>query len=100
MNPTQAELLESYTRSFSAIEGLQEAYRVGYALYDNAGQLGVVVCRETKAGVPRVVRCTLRDVDRTFGRRLLRFLYENAVQPESACDIIRDVCGAAVEGTA
>ena len=97
MNPTQAELLESYARNFSEIQGLQKAHRVGYALYGNAGQLGVVVCGETGSGVPRAVRCTLRDVSEEFGRGLLRFLYENAVPPEAACDIIRDVCGTAAE---
>lgn len=92
MNPTQAELLESYARNFSEIKGLQKTSRVGYALYTKAGQLGVVVCRESDGGSPRAARCALRDVSVDFGRGLLRFLYENAVQPENACDVIRDIC--------
>lgn len=97
MNPTQAKLLESYARNFSEIEGLQKAHRVGYALYEKAGQLGVVICRQTGSEDPRVVRCSLRNVSEEFGRGLLRFLYENAVPPEGACDLIQDVCGVAAE---
>lgn len=97
MNPTQAELLESYARNFSEIEGLQKAHRIGYALYVKEGCLGVVICREAGDEVPRTMRCTLRDVSEKFGRGLLRFLYENAVPPENACDVIRDLCGAAAE---
>lgn len=94
MNPTQAELLESYARNFSEIKDLQEAHRIGYALYKNAGHLAVVVCRETADGTPRAIRCTLQDVSEEFGCGLLRFLYENAVPPENACDVIRDACDA------
>lgn len=97
MNPTQAELLESYARNFSEIKGLQKAHRIGYALYEKAGQLGVVVCREAGCDAPRAARCALRDVSEDFGRGLLRFLYENAVPPENACDVIRDVCDVASE---
>lgn len=97
MNPTQAELLESYARNFSEIKGLQHAHRIGYALYGQAGQLGVVVCKEAEQGPSRAVQCALRDVSEEFGRGLLRFLYENAVPPENACDIIRDVCGVTAE---
>lgn len=95
MNPTQTELLESYARNFSEIKGLQKTCRVGYALYAKAGQLGVVVCRESDGSAPRMARCALRDVNADFGRGLLRFLYENAVQPENACDVIQDICDVA-----
>lgn len=92
MNSTQAELLESYARNFSEIAGLQHAHRIGYALYGNAGQLGVVICTQAGQGPCKAVRCALRNVSEEFGRGLLRFLYENAVPPETACDVIRDVC--------
>lgn len=97
MNPTQAELLESYARDFSEIEGLQHAHRVGYALYGRAGSLGVVVCREAGPGASKAARCALRNASEEFGRNLLRFLYENAIPPENACDVIRDVCDVAAE---
>lgn len=97
MNPAQTELLESYARDFSEIKGLQAAHRIGYALYDKAGQLGVVVCREAGQSCTRAVHCTLAESDLEFGRGLLRFLYENAIPPENACDVIRDICAVAEE---
>lgn len=92
MDPTHGELLEAYARDFSEIEGLQQAHRIGYALYGRSGGLDVVVRRESERGVPRAAECLLRGISETFGRGLLRFLYENAVPPEHACDVIRDAC--------
>lgn len=100
MNPTQAELLESYARDFSEIPALQTAHRIGYALYGQAGHLWVAVCREMQQGTPRAARCPLSGVDEDAGRGLLRFLYENAVPPEQACDVIQDICGAWPESKA
>lgn len=93
MNPTQAELLESYARDFSEIAGLQRSHRIGYALYGHAGKLEMVVCREERQGTAKTTRCTLCRVSEKTGRDLLRFLYENAVEPETAGDVIRDICG-------
>lgn len=92
MDPTHGELLESYTREFSDIAGLQQAHRIGYALYGRSGGMGVQVCRESRNSGTRRAECLLPGVSETFGRGLLRFLYENAVPPENACDVIRDVC--------
>lgn len=92
MNPTHGELLESYAREFSEIIGLQQAHRIGYALYGRSGGLCVVVSRESGQENPRSAGCLLRGLSEEFGRGLLRFLYENAVPPENACDVIRDVC--------
>lgn len=92
MNPKHGELLESYARDFSEIMGLQQAHRIGYALYSRSGGLGVVVSRDSGPGVLRSAGCLLRGASEEFGRGLLRFLYENAIPPENACDVIRDVC--------
>ena len=92
MNPTQAELLESYARDFSEIPALQAAHRIGYALYGQAGRLRIAVCREMRQGGARAVECLLDNVAEEMGRGLLLLLYENAVPPEQVHDVIQDIC--------
>ncbi len=91
---TEGTVLAVYGRPFSEIPGFQAPCCVQYRLRRVAGNLVVEVQRKDRA--PRLVSRTLHNADEAYGAALLQFLYENALQPEAALDILEDCCGTAV----
>ena len=64
-------LLAKQTRLFSYIEGLQAETRVYYTLWQCGPELRILV---------------------SGARNLLQYLYENAVMPSQAADVLADCC--------
>lgn len=87
---SQARPLAEHVRRFSAIAGLQAAYRVVYALYRLPGGLAVSA-RCFGARGERRACCALDIDDDARAADLLLFLYENAVPPEHLQAVIQDV---------
>lgn len=90
----EGTVLAAYGRPFSEIPGFQAPCCVQYRLRRIADSLVVEVQRSNRA--PRLVSRTLHNADEAYGAALLQFLYENALQPEAALDILEDYCGMAV----
>ena len=83
-------LLAKQTRMFSYIEGLQAETQVYYTLWQCGPELRLLV--SGTAGP--AVRCTFpADMER-HARNLLQYLYENAVMPGQAADVLADCCTA------
>lgn len=90
----EGTVLAAYGRPFSEIPGFQMPCCVQYRLRRVAGRLVVEVQRSNRA--PRLVSRTLHNGDEAYGAALLQFLYENALQPEAAQDVLEDCCTTAV----
>lgn len=82
-----------YTRWYSELPPFQRSGCTEYALLcQGAGVLRLVVrTRRGDEEKARIAQCELMDVDTVTARRLLRFLYENAVSVENVCDVLQDV---------
>ena len=91
---TEGTVLAVYGRPFSESPGFQAACSVQYRLRRYGHDLVVEIQRCSRA--PRLVRRMLRNADEAYGAALLQFLYENALQPEAAVDILEDCCGTAI----
>lgn len=81
-------LLAKQTRLFSYIEGLQAETRVYYTLWQCGPELRILVSGETGPAV----RCTFPADMECRARNLLQYLYENAVMPSQAADVLADCC--------
>lgn len=82
------------TREFSAIEMLQKPYRLTYALDESNG-----ACRLTlsRTGQTPCSDSLVLDAPPQYCYSVLRFLYENCVQPEIWRDVVAECCPAAVQ---
>ncbi|MEE0801603.1 MAG: hypothetical protein U0L91_10050 [Gemmiger sp.] len=88
MEETCDAVIACYTRTFSQIEGLQTAHQVQYLLYSGKTGLRLEV-RKTGQHPNRAWRKLPRGTE-GFARRLMQFLYENAVPAELAGDVVDD----------
>lgn len=88
----QAERIASYRREFSALAELQDAGAVTYSLLRGADSFCICVQQD---GAQPVMR-TLRGTGEERARTLIRFLYENAVEPAQVPAVLQDLCGTAV----
>lgn len=81
-------------RQFSAIDGLQTPYTLMYAL-ETAGD--GTACRLSlyRTGANPCAESMSVNAEPECCYRMLRFLYENAVQPEIWRDTIAELAGAA-----
>lgn len=82
-----------YVREYSELPGLQQAGSLRYSLStDNAGCC-LQVQRYWADGRPadgQCAVCRLSGVTRSTAEHLLRYLYENGVEPVHARDIVQD----------
>ena len=83
----------SLTREFSAIEPLQRPYLLTYEMEDDAGGC----CRLTvsRTGEAACLDSLILDAPPLFCYALLRYLYENCVQPEIWRDVVAECYAAA-----
>lgn len=79
-------------RHFSAIEGLQRPYTLIYAMEPGDLACQLTVCRTGQDNCCDSVVLS-RPPQQCYS--LLRYLYENAVQPEIWRDIITEICAPA-----
>ncbi len=79
-----------YVRRYTALDGLQPAYAVEYCLVAADQALALRVSRSDG----RVCDVPVPRGGEPFARCVLRYLYENAVLPETALDVVRDCYGA------
>lgn len=81
------------TREFSAIEMLQRPYLLTYAM-DEAGG----ACRLTlsRTGDTACSDSLVLDAPPQYCYSILRYLYENCVQPEIWRDVVAECCPAGV----
>lgn len=93
MEQTAQETLATYQREYSELEGLQQADRVTYTLRRGERKLWFCAVRHTTQAV---IRCALYGVEETFAQRLLRYIYEHAVEPEQLPEVLHDLCGSAI----
>ncbi len=77
------------TRKFSAIEKLQAPYALTYAL-DTAGAGGGCRLSLSRTGETACNDSLVLDAPPQHCYPLLRYLYENAVQPEIWRDVVAD----------
>lgn len=77
-----------YVRQYSELEGLQHACTVEYLLYMEQRGPGIEVRRSGPDA--RSERFVLCGRTAAYARRLLRFLYENAVPVESLGAVLED----------
>jgi len=87
----EGKVFSPFVKQFSAIEGLQEPYTLVYSL-DSAEseQCKVSLCRTGRRESSESVQLQA-EPEQSY--RVLRFLYENAVQPEIWRDVISDLLG-------
>lgn len=91
MDGRENETMIEYTRTFSKICGLQEACTVSYHAENRQGIQYLLVTRHGVRNKTAV--CTLPpDLSQARVRQAALFLYENAIQPETAGDVLTDVC--------
>lgn len=88
--PSQGDALETCELHFSSLPRLQEASTVLYALCGRAPALRIEIAR-CQCAAPRRVNCPLPGVHAARGRALLRFLWENAVGPDCAADLLDEL---------
>lgn len=84
--------MEAYTpliRKFSAIETLQQPYRLTYALEPSGGGCLLTLSRVGRAPCTDSLQLGLTP---RSGYMVLRYLYENCVQPEIWRDVVADCC--------
>ena len=81
-------VLECHTRAFSLIQGLQEEHCVQYLLCRGSEGLQIVI-RQTGSRPCSATYPLTGSMERV--RRVLQFLYENAVGVESAGDVLEDL---------
>ena len=75
-------------RSFSELEGYQNAYTLCYDLKaEPQGGCCLTLCR---TGERDTIKQICLPAPPTAGRCLLQYLYENAVQPEIGLDVVRE----------
>ena len=79
----------SLTREFSAIETLQQPYRLTYALEPSGGGCLLTLSRVGRAPCTDSLQLGLTPHS---GYMVLRYLYENCVQPEIWRDVVADCC--------
>ena len=92
VDPIKNELLAVYTRCYSDIPPFQRPGCTEYALCRAEGILRVIVrTQHADEAAMRAAQCELCGVDGVTARRLLLFLYENAVSVENVCDILQDL---------
>lgn len=77
-------------RRFSDIEGLQESYTLVYALEvgDSSMECRLSVCRTGAKPCAESLRMSTAP-EKCY--RMLRFMYENAVQPELWRDVVAEL---------
>lgn len=90
MEQTGQETLAAYRRAYSELAGLQQAEEVTYQLGRTADEFCFCAGRQAS---PQAVCCRCRGLEEGFARRVLQYLYENAVAPEQLPDVLRDLCG-------
>lgn len=88
----EARIIETYRREFSELEGLQHADCVEYRLLCRDGEF---ILQAERQNAP-VVECLLDKEAEAAARRLLRFLYENAVDPAQIPQVLCDLNRTAV----
>lgn len=85
-----SKCIHALTHRFSEIEGLQNAHTLVYSLeVDEAGRHHMVL---TRSGSAPCKEDTCVPIPPKTACLLLRFFYENAVQPEHWQDIVADYC--------
>ena len=84
-------------RQFSSIDGLQKAYTLVYSL-DAEDENG---CRLTlcRTGSGSCMESSYLAATPEFGYRILQYLCENGVQPETWQDVMSELTTAAQSGT-
>ena len=84
-----------FVREYSALPGLQRAGAVRYALAQQGTQLCLTAQRFDAAGRAEggAACCPLTGVERPAAERLLRYLYENSVEPAAMRDVVADCLG-------
>lgn len=82
----------SLTREFTAIEPLQRPYSLIYELDETCGS-----CRLTLSRTGEAACCDslVLDAPPLFCYSVLRYLYENCVQPEIWREVVAECCPAA-----
>lgn len=81
-----------YVREYSELPGLQNAGSIRYSLVQEDSGLSLRA-EQFRAGQSVPVsraRCLLTGITRRAAENLLRFLYENAVEPSSLCAVVSD----------
>ena len=79
-----------FVREYSELPGLQRAGRICYSLVQAGGGLCLRAEKEQASASPVAATCTLTGVTRHTAENLLRFLYENAVEPSSLNAVVSD----------
>lgn len=79
-----------YVREYSALPGLQQAGRIRYSLSGAEDGCCLRVQRFSADGAGREQICRLTGVTRPAAERLLRYLYENGVEPSGAAAVLED----------
>ncbi len=74
-------------RHFSAISGIQRAYSLIYSMDEEASGLRLTICR---TGENAQIDSLVLPAGPEKGYGLLRYLYENAVQPEIWRDVVAE----------
>ncbi|HJD21519.1 MAG TPA: hypothetical protein H9915_06825 [Candidatus Gemmiger faecigallinarum] len=86
-----------FVREYSAIEGLQQAGSIRYSLAQAETGVCLLVQRLLPGGGPKPgggAVCRLDGLTLQAAQRLLRYLYENGVEPADACAVASDCLGA------
>ena len=81
-----------FVREYSALPGLQRAGAVRYALAQQGTRFDAAGRAEGGAAC-----CPLTGVERPAAERLLRYLYENSVEPAAMRDVVADCLDAALQ---
>ena len=98
VDPIKNELLAVYTRCYSDIPPFQRPGCTEYILCRAEGVLRIIVrTQHLGEAAMRAAQFELCGADGTTARRLLLFLYENAVSVENVCDVLQDLLPAAGE---
>ena len=82
----------SLTREFSAIESLQQPYLLTYELDEAGGGCRLTLSR---TGEMACHDSLVLDAPPLFCYSVLRYLYENCVQPEIWRDVVAECCPSA-----
>lgn len=80
---------QTFVKQFSAIEGVQEEYTLEYSLdAAEAGQCSLMLRRTGSRECTERMRLSAAP---EYGYRMLKFMFENAVQPEIWLDVAADL---------
>ena len=87
------EVLSRYVQKYSQLSGIQQASEVEYTLCCEGTSL-IVQLQRTGDQVNKICRRELLGMKPDDAKNILRYLFDQSVGPETAQDVLSDICEA------